>query len=345
MNWNDYANKFIIKAKANNLSEESIKKYIDYAKILHFKKLPIIYNRLHFSSLVGYSMDYIDRSIKYTNYFYRYYKIPKKNGKLREISEPLPSLKEIQKWILREILNKCPVSKYSKAYLKRRSIKSNAYFHRNKSIVLSIDINDFFGSIKRDKIQSLFQSMGYNLEVSETLAGICTLNGSLPQGAPTSPYLSNLIFKKIDNHIADYCKHKIINYTRYSDDLTFSGDKNVLGIINFIRNIFNENAFALNQNKLRTRRKNESQEVTGIIVNEKLQAPKETRKKFRQAVYYIKKYNLSNHLDYIKNDRKKGLIHLLGIGNFICFVNPDDTSAKNDLIYLKNLYKEMDKVL
>ena len=176
--------------------------------------------------------------------------------------------------------------------------------------------------------------------VSETLSGICTLNGSLPQGAPTSPYLSNLIFKKIDDQISQFCRSKNINYTRYSDDLTFSGDKNIFGVINFTNERFKENGFSINQDKLRTRRKNESQEVTGILVNEKLQAPKITRKYFRQATYYIRKFGLTSHLDYTENKRKNSIQHLIGIGNFINYINPKDTSSKKNLVFLKKIYKE-----
>lgn len=345
MNWSNYSSKFISQAKVERISDERIENLLTYAKNLHKKKIPIIFDLNHLSNLVGYSFDYIERAIKYTRYFYRYYEIPKKNGKLRSISEPLPSLKEIQKWILKEILYTCKVSKYAKAYVKNRSIKSNAYFHQNKKIVLTIDISDFFGSIKQEKIDDFFQSLGYSNHVSLALSKLCTLNGSLPQGAPTSPYLSNLLFLELDLEISDFCRRNNISYTRYSDDLTFSGDENVAGVINFVNPLFTKYDLYINPDKTRTRRKNECQEVTGIVVNKKLQVSKVTRKKFRQEAFYIRKYGLESHLNYVSNKKKNSIQHLIGVGNFITYINPQDFTARNDLGFLKSLYKDIRNAL
>ena len=345
MQWERYKKKFVEEASSRNLQEDEIKSLLDYAFKLSKKNLPIIFDSIHFSKLVGYDLSYIERAIKYTPYFYRRYKIPKKNGKLRSISEPLPSLMEIQKWILSEILYKCKVSKYAKAYVKRRSLKANAVFHKKKSVVLTIDITDFFGSINQQKVCELFISMDYNYEVSTMLSMICTLNNKLPQGAPSSPCISNLITKEMDNEISKFCIERKINFTRYSDDLTFSGDKGLGGIIPYIERILNNYNFEINKDKLRTRSKHQSQEVTGIIVNEKLQAPKNIRRNFRQAVHYIKLFGIEDHLNHIKNNRKNYLCYLMGTGNFICFVNPNDYKAKQDLEYLKMEYKRINNSL
>jgi RNA-directed DNA polymerase len=344
MKWEKYRSKFLEQAQKRNLSKEKISFLLDYSENLYKNKFPIIFDVIHLSKLVGYEYSYIERATKHTHFFYRHYQIPKKNGHFRKISEPLPSLKDIQKWILLEILYKHEVSRYAKAYVKNRNLKSNAIYHQNKEAVLTIDIIDFFGSIKGEDVYILFKNIGYNAEVSNILTKICTLNNSLPQGAPTSPCLSNLIAINMDKQISSFCKERKINFTRYSDDLTFSGNKNIGGIIPYIEQILNNNGFRINQDKLRTRRKNESQEVTGIVVNKKLQAPKYTRKKFRQSVYYIKQHGLENHLNHIRNNKGNYLNHLLGVGNFICFVNPFDTKAHQDLAYLKTIYTEQNNV-
>lgn len=341
MKWEAYKQKFLSAARSKNFKEDQVILLLEYAYELYKKSLPIIFDSTHFSKLVGYNLSYIERAIAYTPYFYRNYTIPKKNGKPRPISEPLPSLMEIQKWILSEILYKCKVSKYAKAYVRKRSLRSNARFHLKKPMVLTIDISDFFGSINQQKVFKLFEGLGYNFEVSTLLSKLCTLNNKLPQGAPSSPCISNLISREIDNEIAKYCLERKISFTRYSDDLTFSGAENLGGIIPFIEKVLRSHNFKINQDKLRIRHKHQSQEVTGIIVNEKLQAPKTVRRNFRQTVHYIKVFGLDNHLTHIKNNRKNYFNHLLGIGNFICFVNPNDVRAKNDLEYLKIEYSRI----
>lgn len=343
MRWNKYQADYIAAAQNQNLPEPIVSENLTYAHNLFLKRLPIIFDVSHLSQLVGYHISYLNRAVKYTQYFYRHYHIPKKNGGTRLISEPLPSLKEIQNWILKEILEKCEVSKYAKAYVKKRSLRSNASFHRDKNLIILIDITNFFGSISKDKIKYIFLSLGYKPELSEMLSGLCTLNNSLPQGAPTSPYLSNLVAKSMDDKISRYCLNNKISYTRYSDDLAFSGTIKTGALIKFIKEVFNENGFVLNENKLRTKNRNQSQRITGIVVNKHLQAPKKTRKLFRQNVYYIKKYGLENHLNRIKNNKDNYIEHLIGKGLFICFVNKNDRSAKKDLEYLSKLKNDIFK--
>ena len=125
-------------------------------------------------------------------HFYRHFSIPKKNGSFRSIDEPLPDLKYVQTWILRNILEQCSVSEYAKAFVKGRTLKHNARFHRAQNVVVTMDIKDFFPSISIDEIVNIFENMGYFHDVSCFLAYLCCYNGTLPQGAPTSPYLSNM---------------------------------------------------------------------------------------------------------------------------------------------------------
>ena len=110
MNWTKYKNNFIASANKQEFGQEYIEKCLNYAQNLSSKKLPIIYDQQHLASLVGYNITYLLRASNCPNVFYREFSIPKKNGELRRISEPLPSLKEIQRWILDNILYKCEVS-------------------------------------------------------------------------------------------------------------------------------------------------------------------------------------------------------------------------------------------
>ncbi|MBL0139153.1 MAG: RNA-directed DNA polymerase [Bacteroidetes bacterium] len=224
MNFENYRTKFEQKASKSGYTDENIQRCLNYAKPLIEKGLPVIYNTSNLSVFVGYRKDYLKRAVVYTPYFYRNFKIKKRNGKLREISEPLPSLKEIQNWILENILEQVKVSSFAKAYRKRINIIENVKFHKNQPKVFTVDIKDFFPSITTSSVENIFLKLGYSKILSNLLAKLCTLNNSLPQGAPTSPYLSNIFFKSADDNIINYCVKNEIKYTRYADDLSFSGN-------------------------------------------------------------------------------------------------------------------------
>jgi len=324
MNWEKYQKEFTSKARHNHFRKEQIQQCLDYASALFNKRLPIIYDQNHLALLVGYKLQYLIKASNSPQLFYRTFTIPKKSAGTREIAEPLPSLKEIQKWILKKILNNCAFSNYAKAYISKTSIRDNARFHRGQEKVLSIDIKDFFGSIKYRKVYDVFRRLGYNKPVSTMLANLCCLDESLPQGAPTSPALSNLVAINIDKRIAGFSKKHVFRYTRYSDDLAFSGKFSVSLVINFVRNVLSSEKFSINENKIRLMHTHQRQEVTGIVTNEKLQVPRELRKKFRQEIYYIQKFGLDSHIERTQNTRSHYIRHLLGMANFIHFVNPKD---------------------
>lgn len=336
MKWEEYEKNFIGLAKLNDKSEEYCIKYLEYAKILFKNKVPIIYNQEHLSRLVGYKSDYLYSASNQSYSFYRSFTIKKKNGKDRFISEPLPSLKEIQNWILEEILYKIDISPYAKAYVKNKSIKENARFHKKQVMVLTMDIKDFFSSIKFGNILHIFTQLGYEKSIAVMLANLCCLNGVLPQGAPTSPALSNIVFSKIDYKIANYIKPYNIRYTRYADDLTFSGDFNAGDLIKGVERLINSNGLLINENKTRIRRQNQRQEVTGIVVNQKMQLEKKIRKRIRSDVYYIKKYGIDSHLERTSEKRKNYLYHMIGLATYALFINPKDCKMREYLEILKD---------
>ncbi|MCH5138168.1 retron St85 family RNA-directed DNA polymerase [Clostridiaceae bacterium UIB06] len=344
MKWETYKKNFSKLAKENNFTDEFIHESLLYAKNLYDKNVPIIYDQIHLSRLLGFSEEYLYGASNKPKKFYRYFEIPKKSGGSRKIAEPLPNLKEIQRWILEEILYKFKVSEYSKAYIKGRSIRDNARFHRGQKMVLSMDITDYFNSIRFKRVYRFFYEIGYKAHVSVMLANLCCLNHSLPQGASTSPALSNLITIKLDNRIAGFAKKNKIRYTRYADDMTFSGEFDCGMVIKFVKRVLLEEGFSLNDVKTRVRYCYEKQEVTGIIVNEKLQAPISLRKKLRQDMYYIEKYGLNSHLSKTKNTKANYLKHLLGIANFILFINPRDEDTKKYIEKLHLLLKATETI-
>ncbi len=335
MDWEKYSENFVAAARQNVFDEDYIKRCLEYAKRLAERNLPIIYSYKHLSLLVGIKENYIC-SVAYSQEpYYRNFTIAKKNGNLREISEPLPNLKIVQRWILDNILYKIEPSPYAKGFVPGRSIKENARFHKKQEMVLCLDIKDFFSSISSAKVRQFFLSCGYSSNLTYYLTRLCTLNGGLPQGAPTSPALSNLIFAPIDNNISKYCLENKIRYSRYADDLTFSGSFVAGALINSVKRYLDELKLTINAEKTRLMRRHECQEVTSVVVNEKLQAIRKLRRDLRQAVYYIERFGLNAHLDKIQERRANYTKHLIGQATFILFLNPGDKDARSALETLR----------
>jgi RNA-directed DNA polymerase len=340
MNFTHYESQFREIASQSGYSEENILKCLNYAEKLLNRNLPVIYNTSNLCALVGYKKNYLKRAVQFNKYFYREFKIQKKNGKLRTIKEPLPSLKEIQAWILENILYHIPVSKYAKAYIKGRNLIENVKFHKGKEIVLTLDIKDFFPSINLRMVESVFLSCGYSILISNLLAKLCTLNDELPQGAPTSPCISNIIMNEFDENIGQYCKGNKIKFTRYADDITFSFSKSSIDpsvLITYVRESLLKLGFNLNEDKVHILEPNCRQIITGIVVNEKFQIPKYKRKQIRQEIFFIRKHGLSEHIQFIRNSKANYLNHLEGKINFALHVNPLDKEMAEYKLFIHQL--------
>lgn len=263
---------------------------------------------------------------------YKVYKIKKNGGGYRTIYEPNSLLKHIQKSILNNILNNKSISKYAKAYHKGISLRDNACVHVNKEIVLKLDIKDFFESISFvDIYNSCFSIEYFPKSVGMLLTYLCTYNDHMTQGSPASSYISNLVMKDFDEEIGSYCEDNNISYTRYSDDMTFSGDFNPSDIIIKVRKMLYKLGLELNNKKIHVVSKSSCQSVTGIVVNEKVQVSSKYRNRIRQEVYYIKKYGLGSHLDRcgFKGDKSKYLDKLYGRILYVLQINNYDKEFIN----------------
>ena len=268
--------------------------------------------------------------------------IKKKNKGLRYLSEPSPILKEIQKRILKNVLEEKNTSPNSHAYKKGHSAISNAKVHINCKVILKLDIKNFFDSINFNMVyNSCFNEALYPKKMGMLLTNLCMYNNKLPQGAPTSGYISNIVLRDFDYEVNKYCMKKMINYTRYSDDMTFSGNFEVRPLIKMINKLLYEKGFRLNKSKIKVIWHNTRQQVTGVVVNEKINVSKSFRRKIRQEVYYILKYGVDNHIarKNIKLSSHKYLEKLIGKINYILSVNPLDRefiSYKTKIMSLKN---------
>ena len=274
--------------------------------------------------------------------YYRVYKIKKRNGNYRTIYEPNKLLKHIQRNILTNILNNKEISMFAKAYHKGISLKDNAEPHVNKDVILKLDIIDFFENIRFiDIYESCFPIEYYPKQIGMLLTIICTYDDHLTQGSPTSAYISNLVMKEFDEHLGNWCISNNISYTRYSDDMTFSGNFNPSTVISKVRRMLYKLHLKINNNKIHVIYKNHNQSVTGITVNEKIQVCSRYRKKIRQEVYFIKKYGLESHLDKCnsKANKKTYINKLYGKILHVLNINDNDIEFKKYKDYIYNLKK------
>ena len=240
--------------------------------------------------------------VKKPDTFYKQFEIPKKSGEPRIINAPTGALKSIQKRLLFAIekticdgsSNK---SNISHAFEKNKSIITNAKIHRNKKIVINFDLNDFFGSFHFGRVCGFFQkNRCFNLpyEVAVAITQLVCFNGTLPQGAPTSPIITNLISQIMDVNLLKLAKKYKLDFTRYADDLTFStNDKKFLEkydeFYDQLSRTISFLGFEINETKTRLQFCDSHQTVTGLTVNKKIQVPRNYYKKTRAMAHSLYK--------------------------------------------------------
>lgn len=268
--------------------------------------------------------------------------IKKRNKNLRYLNEPSPILKGIQKRILKNVLEEKMISKCAYAYKKGLSTILNAKSHVGCKVILKLDIENFFDNINFYKVyNSCFNENLYPKKLGMLLTNLCVYNDMLPQGSPTSGYISNIVLRNFDCNIDAYCKDKNINYTRYSDDMTFSGDFDIRKLIKYVNELLYKERFRLNKSKIKVVLNTTRQQVTGIVVNEKINLSKNYKRKIRQEVYYILKYGVKSHIEKrnINLSCNRYLSVLLGKINYVLTVNPNDKefiNYKNEIKRIKN---------
>jgi RNA-directed DNA polymerase len=222
-----------------------------------------------------------------------------------------------------------------KSFQVHRSIVSNAILHVKKQRVLSIDLENYFSSIHSKKVSSLFLSWGFTNEIATALTLLCTYKGALPTGAPTSPVLANLCSLALDEKLQVKAQNHGLTYTRYADDLTFSGEQYITDeiILALIETIKSEN-FSINVKKLRCIGTNKKQKITGIVVNHKLTVDRNLKKKLRAMLYDIGSNGLSIATQKHQStpselEQNKFLKHVMGIQSFVKMVEKQRFGGDN----------------
>ncbi|MEM7233686.1 MAG: reverse transcriptase family protein [Planctomycetota bacterium] len=218
--------------------------------------------------------------------YYRKERIPKRRGGERELHVPDRETKELQRRILHLLLAKLRTHDSCCGFEPGRSIVHNALPHVGRAVVVRMDIVDFFPATSSERVEAYFRRVGWNREAARLLTRLCTWQGGLPQGAPTSPRLANLVNYRLDVALARLAARGRGSYTRYADDLTFSfpvdRPKRVRGLIQRTRGSLRTLGYELHEReKLHIRRSHQRQVVTGLVVNEKVQLTRERRRWLR----------------------------------------------------------------
>ncbi len=314
----DYVQKLITKMEAQGEEKAYIELCATYAQKLCDNNVPVIFDFKHLSLLLGYEpMELTFYLYAPEESFYTRFQIPKKSGGVRDIEVPSDRLKSIQRWILRNILENIMTHDSCYGFKKGKSIYDNALLHVGKDCVLNMDLKDFFPSITQEDVFYVFYNMGYTKKVSYYLAKFLTKAGVLPQGSPASPIISNIVAEHMDKRLSKLAESYNAIYSRYADDITFSGATNITNMIPAVRKIVCEENFQVNEEKTRYSYYYQRQEVTGLIVNKKVSIPKEYLRELKQEIYYCKKYGVNSHLQKTENHKSFYKEHIYGKAYFV----------------------------
>lgn len=256
---------------------------------------------------------------------YRYRWVAKRSGGERLIEEPLPRLKRIQRTLLTRLLARIPAHPAAHGFVAGRSVRSFAAPHRDRYVVVRLDLADFFPGIRGPRILGLFLAAGYPEAVARLVTGLCTnrVPGSvlvghdvsrdrftdwhLPQGAPTSPALANVCAWRLDCRLAGLARGAGAAYTRYADDLVFSGGREfAVHLQRFLiraEAIVLSEGFRLNPRKTRVRRRAAQQLVGGLVVNAGLHCPRHERERLEAILVNCVRHgpaeqNREGHVDF-----------------------------------------------
>lgn len=290
-------------------------------------KLPLINKHMQLADAVNLSVPQLkglcyQREVA-TNIPYTHFTINKRNGTPRQIWSPIPRLKFVQRWILENILNNLTTHGAAHGFVRGKSIVTNAAVHSNSALLIKLDVKDFFPSVHWRRVKGVFRHAGYPEQIATLLALLCTesprqmvqQNGktyyvalsdrALPQGAPTSPALTNIVCLNLDRRLTGLADKVGLRYSRYADDLTFSFPANSIStknaaqpsdhnqfigqLLGSVHKILREEGFILNGDKTRVIRMGNQHTVTGMVVNGEgvPRVPREIKRMLRAALHNL----------------------------------------------------------
>lgn len=361
----------------NGYSEAQLSDLLKLSSLQKEKGISYLHSLNHISHITGAHYLFLRAVVDRTSSPYKQFSIPKKNGGTRNVSAPDEQLKIVQRWISSSMLSEVIPHWRCFSFHKKASIINCAREHSGAKWLIKIDIENFFDSIKETQVYSLFESMGYNSLVSFELARLCTvqpestadettdefsrasierlpykrpqgfLAGRLPQGAPTSPMLSNLAFRSLDEAFQSLAEKKSFVYTRYADDLCFSSSKkglkreDCLQIIKIVSRVLRANNYQINQKKLKIIPPGTTKSVLGLNVDWAYpKLSKQFKKRCQFHVRGIAEFGLAEHAEYRRFKSVFGMInHVYGLINYCKDVEPS-FGANLETLFISALEKE-----
>ena len=295
------------------------------------------------AALLGVEVNRLEEILNNVSGHYQEFWMRKRSGGYRMISAPDKDLQAIQSTIYSRILSSVTiVHPAAVGFRCGRSVVDNAAPHLGKRYVLKMDIHDFFGSIRSPRVRQTFKKIGYPENVSKVLGALCCLHRHLPQGAPTSPALSNIVGYEMDRKLAALAAEYGLTYTRYADDLTFSGDVFPKEqIIPQVKRIIRDEKFEPNHKKTHFMNQSSRKIITGVSVASgvKLTIPKSKKREIRKNVYFILTKGLAEHQRRIGYHDPAYLKRLIGMLCYWRAIEPDNTYASDSIAALKRLEK------
>ena len=305
-----------------------------------------------------------NRQVSKVSHYKRFY-IQKKSGGKRTISAPMPKLKKVQHWILHHLMEDVKPHEAAHGFVTGKSIVSNAQPHLQADLLVNLDLKDFFPSVSYKRVKGVFRSLGYSEKIATILGLLCTepevseveMDGRsyyvakgprvLPQGAPTSPAITNILCRRLDVRLQGLALKYGFTYTRYADDLSFSvkgaASENLTKLLGNVRRIIKDEGFVIHPDKLRVMRRGSRQEVTGVVVNQKPNICRKKVRNFKALLFQIEK-------DGIAGKHWQGSDNLLasikGYAHYIAMVNPElgkPLVERVEAILKKHKYKHLIK--
>lgn len=350
-------NLFIETAKNEGHTAQFLTDTLGYVDNLTQNHLPVIFSLKHFSLLLGLEPSGVKALIENRNYHYSYYLIKKKKTGFRRIVSPHKDLKNLQKWIKENILDKVELNPHATGFIKDKSILNNAKSHENSKVILNLDLSNFFETIPEKRVYGIFKSLGYCKNLAVEFAKICTAQmpehkyellseqeqecfkdiyelkeSVLVQGAPTSPGLSNLVCRRLDSRLSKLANKLGVNYSRYADDITFSGDEKNLPNINILKKIIEDEEFKINWGKVGKYKKGQKQLVTGLLVDNKVRIPKQFKKDIYRHLHFCLKFGAYSHFQRISPDKGYRKEWLLGKIYFVHSIEPAEAKKMFEII-------------
>lgn len=268
------------------------------------------------------------------------FEVPKRSGGTRQLAAPHADLALAQQWVLANVLSRVPAHDAAHGFVPGRSTVTNAAPHVGRAVVVNADLTDFFPTITFPRVRGIFKQLGYSPAVATVLALVCTEcprravtyagkpfhvavgPRSLPQGACTSPALSNLAARRLDSRLGGIARALGLTYTRYADDLTFSGDAGADAKVGYLlarlRHIAAGEGFAVNEKKTRVLRPSASQRVTGVVVNDRPGVPRDVVRRLRAILHRamfqgLAAQNRENHPRF--EEWVRGMVAYVGMVN------------------------------